>query len=1296
MSDKKPIVGPYRATKLWNDAVRSFYNGMPLSRHWRGLRQYDNCFTAADAIDWLHQHLRNDPNFGTSVSREQTIKLLRKFVKSGLIEEVKNNKSNVENFKDNRDLYRFSNRSPLKALRTPKTPGRTALASVNKNIPDYGSSPVLRRHVQGSSKTGDTSSSKPALGKLDAISFVRRSTRRYKGDNAINTDKENKGKSKDKPEVNNIPECHLVQRPLTQEEQEEVWKHVLIGKLDCLVHKMLSCDPLPLFDPSLARGAWIQHNMTKLTSRGVVQVAPGHIDDLPKWILTAMKCLAHWPNTSDSSCNIPNYPGVEVDVFKIVRDFFTNMAVPLIPYELYEAVVRVYIGAEFLDITYRSPDRSGSSVSSPSSSFENYNPEALVTSDSVEDLMLNMSISGQQKTSTPFLGEENRGSSLRQREECSDRNFRCQGSLHSAENANNTCAPYTPSNHGTSYIGTNLQSLKLNRLKNYTDFKETNLYPTLLEGSHEESALNVDDTRLVFGQKGVDLSKMSDMNRVTGVTKSNNSAQYMRHNRQNSSGNVLCHLLKANKENEQRFGQGNRVFAHDNIQPYTQSKNVIVNQTDAFCVPSTNANYNGDREGYDNHSRQESSASSSVEAHWKYSEGGGVKRKRIYDDNTFLSSSELLGLDLPPNSCFETAFTSDSPRTRIIPQKSVDTIHIKNMSRCKSEVLSRKRPKSIAVTSASASDVKDQFMHPWGQGHSESKNISTVSDLFKSSIMSGNISGEYVTPPESIQSPMNRSRSAGNLRELVQDTDTRERCGFYRKCSPDSVSLHSVCDIKPELDFRQEVPSRGAVGYVKARDSIRRKRLREDSLTRKRLHANDDSEGYDDRGSYPEVNHLRTKSGGYMNLALTSSCEEVLESPIDDLYDDNVSINHNLNHIRTKSGGFINLALAPSNITLEDGNGADMCAAPLTSRSDSCVLDKPKGSLQQYRIRSKTPDGCLSHSLSSGSCSVYHSALSLTGRSCTPTSHHSSRSATRAPALPPRSPVPSAWPQQCESGGTIHDYENVFDTAQRPLSVSATNLSDQWADRTPFGQTPPYAKNGVWRHYHSSPSKRVIGRKKGLEYYYGSKACLPGLLTREGKDVAISALQLLLLLLPPVRRRKLHLLLLMMNKASNNDKLSLDPQHTTRALMLNTMARSILLCDQEADYDEVLAVRIVTFLMDYHEQVMKPPQELSVLVHRKISQMHKDQVSQNQYEKQRLTGSQLFLTELLDQILQNPKLTDKERKKKLKEFKTLYPEIYRVRFPKKDEKPTEGYSKMRSLMKLASLTSLGKGKSMRL
>ena len=33
------------------------------------MKTYDDCFVASDAVEWLHQYLKNNPNFGTDVSR---------------------------------------------------------------------------------------------------------------------------------------------------------------------------------------------------------------------------------------------------------------------------------------------------------------------------------------------------------------------------------------------------------------------------------------------------------------------------------------------------------------------------------------------------------------------------------------------------------------------------------------------------------------------------------------------------------------------------------------------------------------------------------------------------------------------------------------------------------------------------------------------------------------------------------------------------------------------------------------------------------------------------------------------------------------------------------------------------------------------------------------------------------------------------------------------------------------------------------------------------------------------------
>lgn len=57
--------------------------------------------------------------------------------------------------------------------------------------------------------------------------------------------------------------------------------------------------------------------------------------------------------------------------------------------------------------------------------------------------------------------------------------------------------------------------------------------------------------------------------------------------------------------------------------------------------------------------------------------------------------------------------------------------------------------------------------------------------------------------------------------------------------------------------------------------------------------------------------------------------------------------------------------------------------------------------------------------------------------------------------------------------------------------------------------------------------------------------------------------------------------------------------------MVKTFVRSILLSERERDFDELLALRVVTFLMDNHEAIFNPPQHIAVLVHRKLNQPKK-------------------------------------------------------------------------------------------
>ena len=53
------------------------------------------------------------------------------------------------------------------------------------------------------------------------------------------------------------------------------------------------------------------------------------------------------------------------------------------------------------------------------------------------------------------------------------------------------------------------------------------------------------------------------------------------------------------------------------------------------------------------------------------------------------------------------------------------------------------------------------------------------------------------------------------------------------------------------------------------------------------------------------------------------------------------------------------------------------------------------------------------------------------------------------------------------------------------------------------------------------------------------------------------------------------------------------------------------------------------------------------------------QVTRQQYEMSKLTGAQSALMQLLDAIITQSNLTDKEKAKKLKKFKEAYPQLWR-------------------------------------
>ncbi|XP_007525745.1 DEP domain-containing protein 1A isoform X1 [Erinaceus europaeus] len=306
--------GPYRATKLWNEVTLSFRAGMPLRKHRQHFKKHGNCFTAGEAVDWLYDLLRNNSNFGPEVTRQQTIQLLRKFLKNHVIEDIKG-RWGSENLDDNNQLFRFPANSPLKAI-----PRRY---------------PELRKN-----STENFSKDKDSVFKLRNLS--RRTPKKL----GLHFSQENMEKM-DCEVVNDDQENSMDNREISQEDVEEVWRHSILTYLQTIL-AMSSLEEI--ISPEQVIPQYAIYNMNNISKHGVV-ILQDKSDDLPHWVLSAMKCLANWPRSND--LNNPTYVGFERDVFRTIADYFLDLPEPLLTFEFYELFVNILVVCGYVTVSGR-------------------------------------------------------------------------------------------------------------------------------------------------------------------------------------------------------------------------------------------------------------------------------------------------------------------------------------------------------------------------------------------------------------------------------------------------------------------------------------------------------------------------------------------------------------------------------------------------------------------------------------------------------------------------------------------------------------------------------------------------------------------------------------------------------------------------------------------------------------------------------------------------------------------------------------------------------------------------------
>ncbi|XP_074401667.1 DEP domain-containing protein 1A isoform X2 [Zonotrichia albicollis] len=302
-----PGPGPYRATRLWNEVTRCFRAGMPVRRHRQRLRSHGSCFTAAEAADWLHQVLRSNSSFGPDVTRQQTVQLLRKFLKNHVIEDIKG-RWGAENLEDNGALYRFPPTSPVKPLPSPP----------RENLENFSGDKGKLFKLPSSSKRG--------LKKQELLQSVE-NLARPKADVA---EEKKEGTQQ--------------RREITQEYVQETWRNIIQIHLQSILG-LPSLEEV--LQPAQIVPEFVMYNMSNTSKHGVV-VLQDKAEDLPHWVLSAMKCLAYWPRNKDMSQD--TYSGFERDVFRTVADYFLSLPEPLLTFEYYELFVNILVLCGYIQI----------------------------------------------------------------------------------------------------------------------------------------------------------------------------------------------------------------------------------------------------------------------------------------------------------------------------------------------------------------------------------------------------------------------------------------------------------------------------------------------------------------------------------------------------------------------------------------------------------------------------------------------------------------------------------------------------------------------------------------------------------------------------------------------------------------------------------------------------------------------------------------------------------------------------------------------------------------------------------
>ncbi|KAJ1525686.1 hypothetical protein ONE63_008900 [Megalurothrips usitatus] len=342
---------PFRATRLWDEAIRLFTNGMPSKRHRSHMRVYENCFTGSEAVKWFHHALEMNPHFNTVVTQEKTMQLLNKFYDEGIFVKAKGSskeRQGPDRFKL-QGIYQMGTARPQYTARTPLSVKNNGyrnqksenwmrkswhkepaveyenLCDMNKQSSDckeahatYQNMPPIKPRLV----PAESGKQSPATGKVPSDAGQRRTAQ-----HPIQF-------LKQYSQVQDRKSTQPHPQPYALPETDAIWRNVFLGRLQALLKDV---DVSGLFWPcAVIRCQWLEQNCCILDDSSLAK--------FPPWVTAASSRLMIALGDKNLNRSIVN-ADIEADV-SALDAYFSGLQSPLIPADLGAIFQRVFLHLE--------------------------------------------------------------------------------------------------------------------------------------------------------------------------------------------------------------------------------------------------------------------------------------------------------------------------------------------------------------------------------------------------------------------------------------------------------------------------------------------------------------------------------------------------------------------------------------------------------------------------------------------------------------------------------------------------------------------------------------------------------------------------------------------------------------------------------------------------------------------------------------------------------------------------------------------------------------------------------------